>query len=221
MQRILFRFEKQAPVRFLSHLDLLRAFERAIRRAGIPVAFSEGFNPRPKLVFASALALGATSEAEMATLELAEPLGPDALVEELNKQLPEGLRLLEAGEIPAQGKSPMVALEIAEYELRCAAEPSATTMDSLREAIDGFLGREHCEVLRETPGKGRRKIDIRAKVLSIEPLRAAEGEIAFRLRVAIGKEGSVKPAELVTVLGEQLPGLRLVQMHRTNLLPAA
>jgi radical SAM-linked protein len=90
MPKYLLLFEKGESVRWLGHLDILRTFERAIRRAGLPIAFSQGFNPRERLAFASALSTGVTGAAERATLELTEPQQTDQIVAQLNAALPPG-----------------------------------------------------------------------------------------------------------------------------------
>ena len=93
VERILFRFTKGEPVRFVGHLDLMRVFERAMRRSDFPIAYSQGFNPRPRMSFASGLTLGATSEWELCQLDLARDLSRaeiEAAVEQLRTQLPPG-----------------------------------------------------------------------------------------------------------------------------------
>src|SRR5260221_12542713 len=99
MPKFLFTFEKSESVRWLGHLDIPRTFEPAIRRAGLPVAFSNGFNPRERLAFASALSTGTTGGAEPATLELTDPLPSDEIRARLNEALPPGIRLHACREI--------------------------------------------------------------------------------------------------------------------------
>src|SRR5919198_2580894 len=108
MLRVLFRFVKGEPVRFVSHLDLMRAFERAMRRANFPVEYTQGFNPRPKMAFASALSVGATSDWELCQVDLAEEIEDErlpALAEAMNRQLPAGLRILDSWVLDPAKKS--------------------------------------------------------------------------------------------------------------------
>src|SRR5258706_12724738 len=98
--KYLITFEKGESVRWLGHLDILRTFERAIRRADLPIAFSTGFNPRERIAFANALSTGVTGAAELATIEFTEAVDPPNLIESLNEKLPPGIRLLSAQEIP-------------------------------------------------------------------------------------------------------------------------
>jgi len=89
-------FTKVGILRFISHLDLLRLFQRALRRAGIPVVFSNGFHPVPKIKFERALKLGVESKEEKLYLRLILPLPPDELMQRLNVQLPQDIQMISA-----------------------------------------------------------------------------------------------------------------------------
>src|SRR5690349_7657199 len=101
--KYLLTFEKGEPVRWLRHLDMLRTFERTIRRAELPIAFSSGFNPRERITFASALGVGVTGGAELMTLEFTDSVDPPSIIASLNGKLPAGIRIPEASEIPDAG----------------------------------------------------------------------------------------------------------------------
>jgi len=96
MQKIRIKYRKGEEVRFISHRDLMRAFMRAIRRAGLPITYSQGFNPHMKISWGNALKVGAASEAELAELQFEQWVKPQELKERLNRQLPKGLEILEA-----------------------------------------------------------------------------------------------------------------------------
>ncbi|OGB89805.1 hypothetical protein A2625_05060 [candidate division WOR-1 bacterium RIFCSPHIGHO2_01_FULL_53_15] len=96
MQKIKVKYRKGEEVKFISHRDLMRAFQRAIRRADLPVAYSQGFNPHMKISWGNALKVGAVSEAEFAEIQIDGWIRPHELVERLNRQLPRGLEILEA-----------------------------------------------------------------------------------------------------------------------------
>lgn len=116
--RIIARFEKGEAVRFVSHLDIQRTFQRAFRRANIPLAYSQGFNPHPLLSFATALSLGYTSEAEWFDVKLAQDMCSDAFRDAVNAVLPGGFRILEAA-AAAEGLSALTALmAAASYTIR-------------------------------------------------------------------------------------------------------
>jgi len=94
--RIKIEYSKGEEVKYLSHRDLMRAFQRAIRRADLPIAFSQGFNPHMKISWGQALKVGATSAAEPAELEMSEWVKPDELMARLNASLPKGLAISAA-----------------------------------------------------------------------------------------------------------------------------
>ncbi|OGC12036.1 hypothetical protein A3K48_06135 [candidate division WOR-1 bacterium RIFOXYA12_FULL_52_29] len=94
--RVQIKYIKGEEVKFISHRDLIRAFGRAIRRAEIPIAYSQGFNPRMKISWGQALKVGATSSGETAELLLALPLSPSEVMARLNHQLPKGLAVIGA-----------------------------------------------------------------------------------------------------------------------------
>ena len=96
MQRIKIIYSKGEEIKFIGHRDLMRVFQRAIRRAGLPIAYSQGFNPHMRISWGNALKLGVTSDNEFATLQLDGWLRPAELMDRLNQQLPQGLEILEA-----------------------------------------------------------------------------------------------------------------------------
>ena len=105
MVQIRIKYAKTNSGRFLSHLDLMRAWERSIRRSGLPLAFSQGFNPHPKISFGSALSVGVTSNGEYMDMELTEAVELTQLKERLTQNLPPALMLLDAQEITQKNRS--------------------------------------------------------------------------------------------------------------------
>jgi len=96
MQRIKVQYKKGTEVKFISHRDLMRAFQRAIRRADLPVAYSQGFNPHMKISWGNAIKVGATSDNEFAELQIDGWLKPLELIDCLNHHLPQGLEIIDA-----------------------------------------------------------------------------------------------------------------------------
>jgi radical SAM-linked protein len=96
MQQIEVKYTKGEAVRFLSHRDLMRAFQRAVRRADLPMAYSQGFNPHMKISWGQALKVGATSAGETAKLHIDGWIKPRELQERLNRELPPGIEIIEA-----------------------------------------------------------------------------------------------------------------------------
>ncbi len=157
--RIIARFEKRGAARFVSHLDVQRLFQRAFRRAKIPVAYSQGFNPHPVLAFATALSVGFTSSAEWLDVKLESEIAPELFVERVNEELPSGFYVREA--ILADDK--IAALS----SIMCAANYEVSFLcevedDALQTAIDSLLGGAII-VNKHTKG-GMKDVDLRPKL---------------------------------------------------------
>ena len=191
------RFEKTSSARFYSHLDMMRLFERALRRTGFPISLSAGFNPRPRITFLSALPLGVESIDEWVEIELTEAWEPGEFLKRFEGQFPEGLRLKESAK--AEGR---VAAVEAEYEV----DLGGATVD-----VAALLSRKEIPVERKTPEGPMRTVDIRPWILRVE---SAEGKLTFAIRITDG--GSARPDEVLRELG--IPGTRVM---RTKTVMAA
>src|ERR1700722_17899805 len=133
MPKYLFYFEKAESVRWLGHLDILRAFERAVRRAELPIAFTFGFNPRVKINFSSALSTGITGSAEPAVIELTDSLPSPEVQERLNSVLPPGIQVSNCTEIPEAGKRDLLnSYDRAEYVFVCVPGLDVTENQALQ-----------------------------------------------------------------------------------------
>jgi radical SAM-linked protein len=222
MPKYLLIFEKSESVRWLGHLDILRTFERAIRRAGLPVAFSTGFNPRERIAFASALSTGVTAGAEPAVLELTDPVDPVFLREGLNGTLPPGIRISDCQEIPeTKSRDLLNSYDRADYEVVCACAPDTEPTD-VENAIRALLERPQWEVVRAREGRSR-TLDIRPYVyaLTLVPASLATNRLTLAMTVAIGEGGNAKPPEVVALLAETIVGLTVRRSHRARLLSSA
>jgi radical SAM-linked protein len=190
--KVRLRFAKRGDLRLVSHHDLLRCLERTLRRAGIPMALSQGFNPRPKVVFAQALALGIEGRREVVELELAEPLAPSEVLGRLAAASPAGLDWLEAEAVdPARGRHAPRA-EAVGYSL----EVPEGLRDAARGRLDALLSGATCPYTRRREGRAI-ELDLRPFVLgaALDP----SGVLRFRLKMA--PDGLARPEELVDALG--------------------
>ena len=236
MSRIRLQLKKGPEVRFISHLDLARTMERALRRARIPVALSQGFNPHPKISFASALAVGTTSEAEFVDIEIEDRLEPADFAHRLKDQLPSGLIVVEAREISGGAPSLMAEIDAALYIIEVTGRFSAEELDR---AIERFLARPEVRIHKETKS-GPKEVDIRSLILELSarslPSPEKEGEDGNALRAGIsprraelhallrsGGRGSLRPEDLVRALGAAEPDLgelEVERIHRAGLFRA-
>ncbi|UXY27533.1 TIGR03936 family radical SAM-associated protein [Streptomyces sp. HUAS TT20] len=167
MQRIRLRYTKRGRLRFTSHRDFQRAFERALRRAEVPMAYSAGFTPHPKVSYANAAPTGTGSEAEYLEIALAAARDPEALRVLLDESLPTGLDIVDAVEARTSGLADRLTASV--WELRLDGVDPA---DAER-AVEAFTKAETVEVQRMTKN-GVRTFDARSAVVGLESLRIAE-----------------------------------------------
>jgi len=187
VQRLRLRYAKRGRARFASHRDFGRAFERALRRAEIPMAFSSGFHPHPRISYANAAATGAASEAEYLEIGLAEQRGPAWVRDALNAAMPEGLVIVAVAE--SSGGSLADRLGASRWQVNL---PGADA-EVLAAAVGELLAAETATVERKTKS-GMRSFDIRASVLSL--IATTDG---FELVSTIG-EPLVRPDDVVAAL---------------------
>ncbi|WP_080671640.1 TIGR03936 family radical SAM-associated protein [Salinispora cortesiana] len=161
------RYAKRGPLRFTSHRDFARAFERALRRAGVPMAYSQGFTPHPKISYASAAPTGVASEAEYLEIGLRESVDPAALRAALDAALSPGLDVLDA--VVATGGSLVDRIEAAHWRI----ELPEVDPDVLRAAVAAFTAAGEVFVERMTK-QGRRTFDARAAVIDINVIMSDE-----------------------------------------------
>jgi radical SAM-linked protein len=198
------RYAKRGRLRFTSHRDFSRAFERAVFRARIPMAYSSGFNPHPRISYAGAAPTGSASEAEYLELDLAEVVSPADVHAALDEALPPGLDVLEVVESP--GGSLADLLEGSRWRIDLAAD-----RDAVLAAVERFLAADEALVERMTK-KGMREFDARAAVLSLAVVPAdaadeADGEGRTSLDVVL-RHGTpaVRPDDVLRGL-EAVAGL--------------
>ncbi|MFI7597327.1 TIGR03936 family radical SAM-associated protein [Actinoplanes sp. NPDC049681] len=159
MQRIRLRYAKRGPLRFTSHRDFARAFERALRRAGVPIAFSQGFTPHPKISYASAAPTGVGSEAEYLEIGLQAEVDPAALVAALDAALSPGLDVLDA--VVAGDGSLADRIDASRWRI----ELPDVDPEVAEKAVEAFLAADEVLVERMTK-QGRRSFDARNAVAS-------------------------------------------------------
>ena len=150
--RLIIKYTKEERVKYISHLDFLRLVQRAIRRADIPVAYSQGFNPHPRLSFASALAVGVTSEGEYLDIFLRDDMDPELLCNRMNQKLPLGIRFVE-GRIVDENYLPNESYRKGGYAITLSGDASEDSFPHIEE----FQSQQEILVVR-TNRKGSRQI---------------------------------------------------------------
>ncbi|MDQ1029306.1 radical SAM-linked protein [Streptomyces umbrinus] len=161
MQRIRLRYTKRGRLRFTSHRDFQRAFERALRRAEVPMAYSAGFTPHPKVSYANAAPTGTGSEAEYLEIALTDARDPEKLRLLLDESMPVGLDIIDAVEARTSGLADRLTASV--WELRLVG----VTPEDAERAVDAFTSAETVEVQRKMKN-GMRTFDARGAVVSLE-----------------------------------------------------
>lgn len=206
LQKVEIRFEKSEAIRFISHHDLMRAMMRAVRRAALPVRLTEGFNPRPRIVFPVALEVGVASLDEAVEIELTECLSTTQLHQCLSAAFPPGLKLIavkelnprRAGQVPTRIR---YRLHLMEAGMRVAPEQ-----------VERLL-KEETLPFRRPREKGLQDVDLRAALLDLQ--LEAEGDLLVDVRPS--QKGSARPLEVLSLL-LKLPLEQLRTVRVTKLL---
>jgi radical SAM-linked protein len=221
VQHLVVRYAKRGKMRFASHRDVARAFERGVRRAGLPIAYSAGFTPHPKISYAGGAPTGVASEAEYLTLTLTARQDETQVCQRLDAALPDGIDVIDvideeapggsgpprSGVSPGGSVSPRISpatLEASRWRVVLpGVEPTAA-----QRAVAGFLALREAPVERLTD-KGVRRLDARAAVIEMSVdggQRAAvtgDEDCAILRMVVLHTAPAVRPEDIVTALREQ------------------
>lgn len=189
VQKLQVRYAKRGRARFTSHRDFSRAFERALRRAGVPMAYSSGYNPHQRVSFANASPTGAATEAEYLEIGLREVVDPDAVRVALDAALPDGLHVLEVVPAPPGGIGERLTASAWRIEL------TGVPRDTVERAVTALLAAEHAQVERMTK-TGLRTFDAREAIIAL----AVVGEDTLDL---VSRHGTplVRPDDVLQALG--------------------
>ena len=199
--RIRITFAKQGALRYTGHLDLHRLWERAARRAELPLAYSQGFHPQPKMNIAAALPLGFSSRCEIIDMRLEREIPLDGLREKLQETLPTGIQVSSIEAVDDKLPALQTLVASAEYEVTLT---EAIDRSDLEARIDSLMATE--SIVRERRGK---TYDLRPL---IEELQLADGtKIVMRLAAREGATG--RPEEVLDLLGIAFEGTRIERTH--------
>ncbi len=185
--KVRIRFEKAGDLRWVSHHDLMRCFERMLRRAGLPFASTAGFNPRPRLMFALSLALGVVGRDEVAELELTEDVPPEAVHEKLAAQAPPGLTITS---VRRTDPKTTAQVRLARYRVPLPPSPPA----DLSQRVAALLAAAECWVDRTRPHA--RRINVRPYVAGLR-----RTDDALEIDLLITPTGAARPEEVAGLLG--------------------
>ena len=212
MQRLRLRFSRGEEIKYISHLDLMRLWERVMRRSGIPLAYSEGFSPHPKISLAAPLPIDVTSEAELMDITLQKPVSPYFLLQTTRQQLPQGIDILEVQPIPLRSPSLQSQLRYAEY---CIVVKASQSLEEVQASVSSLLGAERLpwQHMRDT---GPRHYDLRALIEHLWVIGRQGPFFTLGMRLRCDPQGAGRPEQVAQALGLNYPE----SIHRTKLILA-
>ena len=206
------KFRKYGPMKFISHLDVMRYFQKVIRRADIDICFSEGFSPHMIMSFAAPLGLGLTSEAEYVDIRVNRTLPSEEAIRRMNETMAEGMDVISFRLLPENSKNAMSIVAAADYEVRFRKgyEPG----DGWQERWLEFISQTEIPVLKETK-KGHQEVDIRPWMYD-----CSVKDKALDLQLSAGSVHNLKPELLMYAFGvwanREIPSSALL-IHRKEI----
>lgn len=224
MMKIRIKFRKYGVMRFIGHLDIMRYFQKAMRRADIDICYSEGFSPHQIMSFASPLGVGITSDGEYLDIEVNSTRSTAESIRALNDTMVEGIEVVGYVRLPDSSKTAMSLVAAADYEIfykEGYEAPEGT--EEFREALDHFYYETAEILITKQTKKSEKVVDIKPLIYKIKVIEK-EGRPGFFLKVCTGSNDNLKP-ELVIETLHQAMGIpyhpEAIQIHRKEIYAAA
>ena len=213
--KIIAAFEKTKEISYTSHLDVQRTLQRAFRRANLPLAFSKGFNPHPKLSFATALATGYTSAGEWIEVELDGEVTPEQFIERVNMALPNGMRIVSAFVADDGFMTLSKMLVAAKYVVTLYADAPVEERD-LRAAVGAIMESDEVIVEKKTKS-GVKPANIRPEILEAEAISASDSTATVAVVGTLNAAGGLRAETFARAVFERLSVNGRFTAHRTAL----
>jgi radical SAM family uncharacterized protein/radical SAM-linked protein len=213
--KIRVKFAKREPIKFIAHLDLMKTVIAAFHRAELPIAYSQGFNPQPRLSFASALSLGSTSIAEYFECEISKYIPPNEFIQQFAEQVPDGMELLDIWLVPFN--APTLSSIITATTYLIWNLPKDISFDTLTKKAEQLLFQKEIFIQRQFPDKTS-SINIRPNLSKIEITLNKKNEPEVYLLLNISKQGSARPNEVMALLLDAPDEtIKLLKIERTGI----
>jgi radical SAM-linked protein len=210
MQRIRIRFSRGEELKFISHLDTMRLWQRALHRAGIPLVYTEGFSPHPRISLAAPLAVGVTSQSELMDVFCAKWVSPHSFSTAVSQQLPPGIAILQVHMVAPTMPSLQSQVSHAEYEVELEMEKDQPTVKA---ALASLLSAKQLPWHHERD-TGTRNYDLRALIDDLWLINWRSGYCTIGMRLRCDSNGSGRPEQVAAALGFSHPP----SIHRTKLI---
>ncbi len=211
MQRLRITFSRGEELKYITHLDLMRLWQRVLRRADIPLIYSQGFSPHPRISLGAPLAIGVTSSSELMDIYLERRLSPHFFIKTVKEQLPRGIDILEVAEVGVGLPSLQSQIRFAEYKVVIEVDKKPKEVEAVvRSLLDSdSLPWQH---IRD---KEVRKYDLRALIEDIWLMESKPPEFVIGMRLRCDSVGTGRPEQVISALGFDY---RPQSIHRTRLI---
>ncbi len=231
-QRLRVCFGKRGDMALMSHLDLVRLFDRAVRRGSLPVAYTGGYHPSPRIMIANALSLGCTSQGEIVDFELTQVMDVEEFKEKLASQLPADIPLYQVEDVDLKAPAASQVLEKAEYLITVARVPDSlpledASIEQWQDWVEHIKGSEAIWWEQITKSGNKKQVNLRDRLFELEVHELSEGEqqrddssAVLRYVGSCCNDGTILRAEHLLYMLEQLTGLefQLLHVHRSRLM---
>jgi len=197
MHRLRLKFSRGPQLKFLSHLDLMRLWERVFRRAGVEMAYSEGFSPHPRISLAAPLAVGVTSQAELMDVFLSRYTTTGNFVQKVATQLPDGISIMDVQPVSLEAPSLQSRLRFAEYVVEVEAQRGAGDVES---SLKSLLAQDTLP-WHHTRDTGERYYDLRPLLDDLWMAEKKDEVYSIGMRLRCDSSGSGRPEQIIKALG--------------------
>ncbi len=194
------KYKKENNMKFLSHLELIKTMERAFRRMNFKMAFSQGFNPKPKISYAAPLPVGVESECDYLDVELVEKVDIDELLKNQKNFLPNGLEFVEA-KYRGKSKKLMSLVTDSAYIIQICTQEEMTK-ESVKEKVDHFVNQDEITYEKLNKRNKLKIIDIKPLIGSFDVLSVYKDQVILKAMVTTGSNGNLKPEKLTELFCE-------------------
>lgn len=212
MNNYVLKYSRGDIVKYISHLDFIRMFGRAVRRTGLQMSYSEGFNPHPIMTVAQPLSVGVTSEGEYLKIRFEDNISAEELKDTLNKSLPNGFEILAAARV--EGKQMDFAkLDRAKYIVEVELE------NDMDVSVDEFMANKVINVMKKSKS-GEKEADIRGHIFELSLDKKEDKIITLSMCVSAGSQYNLKPDTVIAAMEKYIEGFKaeFFAVHRVCLL---
>lgn len=195
--KIRIKFAKEGTMKFIGHLDIMRYFQKVMRRADVDIRYSEGFSPHQIMSFASPLGVGLESRGEYVDIEVLSTDSSTEMLRRINENMVEGMEALSYRVLPDDAGNAMSLVAAADYEVRFRAGYAPKNLDGFFAGIPAFLAKEEIMIIKKTK-KGEREVNIRPQIYRME----ARPDHTVFLQIATGSAANLKPDAVLRAYAE-------------------